>query len=583
MFNKNMITDSAKRLSHFKHNYVNTLTIHNNYETGSCWVDGYDIKIEFLHTQNLFVNRELYPYRCPNVPIHSPIDNESFKKQKFEEYINLRISELCSPDGIESSYMTEDDFGYSYSRGTNYIKGRAIIWDEYGIEFDAKRMTPISLNEIKSFNCFKRAWRDEETTCIEEFISYVEKFPDAKLYITTNESCKRQDYIAEIVRIRNSVRMFPRMLGKLHENSSFAESLSEHELYEHLTIRQPLCGTLYRELCKYLDFNGIVISWYSEENQNLFHRVITKVDEEKRYENAIGTRFIRNYRWEFSIEGGYSLKQRIKDAFNEDSKNKENAKKEYEEEIRLSNIRYNIKNSHQRDSNISFNESTHQYKVDGKILQSVTNFIEGCFPKFETKLFAEKKAIEMGVSPEEVLVLWEQKAKESRDLGTALHRRIEGYYQEITFEPNNDKAFELFKEFANKVKLKPYRTEWTVYDLNHNIAGTIDFVDFQKGEYIIYDWKRSEKIIENGMPVKIDKYGKKGNYPLEHLDNSTYNHYALQLSLYKYILEKNYGIKISDLRLGIFHPAYDKPYILRMPYLEKEINDIFGLRSEVLF
>ena len=55
------------------------------------------------------------------------------------------------------------------------------------------------------------------------------------------------------------------------------------------------------------------------------------------------------------------------------------------------------------------------------------------------------------------------------------------------------------------------------------------------------------------------------------------------LSLYKYILEKNYGMKISDLRLGIFHPSYNKPYVLRMPYLEKEINDIFNLRSEVIF
>ena len=75
----------------------------------------------------------------------------------------------------------------------------------------------------------------------------------------------------------------------------------------------------------------------------------------------------------------------------------------------------------------------------------------------------------------------------------------------------------------------------------------------------------------------------KGNHPLEHLDNTPYYHYALQLSIYKFILENNYNIKISDLRLGIFHPTYNKPYVLRIPYLEKEINDLFNLRSEVLF
>ena len=178
--------------------------------------------------------------------------------------------------------------------------------------------------------------------------------------------------------------------------------------------------------------------------------------------------------------------------------------------------------------------------------------------------------------------MWETKGKESRDLGTALHKKIENYYQGFILN-ESDESFKLFKMFAEKIKLEPYRTEWTVYDWEHKIAGTIDFVNYQNGEYIIYDWKRSDKLIANDMPVKINMYHEKGNYPLEHLDNSSYYHYALQLSIYKYILEKNYGIKISDLRLGVFHPTYKKPYVLKMPYLEKETNDIFNLRSEVIF
>ena len=173
--------------------------------------------------------------------------------------------------------------------------------------------------------------------------------------------------------------------------------------------------------------------------------------------------------------------------------------------------------------------------------------------------------------------MWERKGKESRELGTELHKKIENYYQGIS--SLEDDTFKLFLMFADKVELKPYRTEWVVYDEKHNIAGTIDFVDCQNGEYIIYDWKRSDKIIDNGMPIKISKYDEKGNHPLEHLDNTPYYHYALQLSIYKYILENNYNIKISDLRLGVFHPTYNKPYVLRIPYLEKEINDLFKLRS----
>ena len=279
------------------------------------------------------------------------------------------------------------------------------------------------------------------------------------------------------------------------------------------------------------------------------------------------------------------IKERIE---NEEKVKAEIHQKEWEqrrkaEEARREKFRFNQRNRHYRDSNISFDESTHLYKVDGVTLQSVTNFVKGCFPEFDAEFHAKRQSERTGKSVEEILKIWADKGDETRILGTTLHKRIENYYQDISFSNADDKAFSLFKQFADRITLEPYRTEWAVYDEKYNLAGTIDFVDYQNGEYIIYDWKRSDKIIDNGIPIKCDKYGEKGKYPLEHLDNTPYYHYALQLSLYKFILENNYGIKVSDLRLGIFHPAYDKPYILRMPYLEKEINDIFGLRSEVLF
>lgn len=49
------------------------------------------------------------------------------------------------------------------------------------------------------------------------------------------------------------------------------------------------------------------------------------------------------------------------------------------------------------------------------------------------------------------------------------------------------------------------------------------------------------------------------------------------------IFEKNYGITVSKLCLGIFHAAYNKPYVLEMPYLKNEIDTLFELRSEVIF
>ena len=261
----------------------------------------------------------------------------------------------------------------------------------------------------------------------------------------------------------------------------------------------------------------------------------------------------------------------------EEQKRIEEAKKRREEDRRR---RYNTIHRHSRDGFISFDETSHTYTVDGKSLQSVTNIVENCFPKFDAELHAENTAAKMGITPQEVIDMWERQGKESRELGTTMHQKIESYYQGK--DSREDDAFRLFRMFTDKIKLEPYRTEWTVYDTDHNIAGTIDFVDYQNGEYTIYDWKRSDKIIANGMPVKVSMYQEKGLYPLEHLENCAYYHYALQLSLYKFILERNYDMKISKLRLGIFHPSYDKPYVLEMPYLENEVKMLMDLRSEVI-
>ena len=260
----------------------------------------------------------------------------------------------------------------------------------------------------------------------------------------------------------------------------------------------------------------------------------------------------------------------------------EERKRREAEEKRLEQYRFNIRNRYWRDRNVSFREADHVYIVDGTPLDSVTTFVKNCFPKFDSEFHAKRKAEALGITKEAVLEMWDKKGRESREQGTAMHKKIESFY--LGKEPSTDETFELFKIFANKITLKPYRTEWAVYDWEQKIAGTIDFVDYQNGEYIIYDWKRSDKLIaKNGLPIKNSLYGEKALPPIENLDDSPYYHYALQLSLYKYILEKNYGITVSKLRLGIFHPSYNKPYVLEMPYLQNEIDTLFGLRSEVIF
>lgn len=341
------------------------------------------------------------------------------------------------------------------------------------------------------------------------------------------------------------------------------------------------------ECCKLLEHKNDLLSTYNRKpyiNRVGVKTIRTKHGGEIDYNTTGWSNIVRGrhvsliHNWVVSLRPILELEEE-KDLKRQEEEYK---KRREAEDRRMEPYRFNVRNKHWRDDRVSFREANHIYIVDGTPLDSVSTFVKNCFPEFDSEFHAKRKAEALGITKEAVLEMWDKKGRESREQGTVMHKKIESFY--LGKEPSTDETFELFKIFADKIALKPYRTEWAVYDREQKIAGTIDFVDYQNGEYIIYDWKRSDKLIaKNGLPIKNSLYGEKALPPIENLDDSPYYHYALQLSLYKYILDKNYGITVSKLRLGIFHPSYNKPYVLEMPYLQNEIDTLFGLRSEVIF
>jgi len=65
--------------------------------------------------------------------------------------------------------------------------------------------------------------------------------------------------------------------------------------------------------------------------------------------------------------------------------------------------------------------------------------------------------------------------------------------------------------------------------------------DPEDNKYTLVDWKTNKKI-------NIKSYrGKTGILPAtENVEDCNFNHYALQLSLYRYILENYYGLIIKN-------------------------------------
>ena len=232
---------------------------------------------------------------------------------------------------------------------------------------------------------------------------------------------------------------------------------------------------------------------------------------------------------------------------------------------------YNTLHSHERDNLLSFDSVNHIYThANGLTFKSVTTLVEECFEKFDVDYWAPRIAKKSGITESDLRAQWEAKAENARTLGTLMHSKIEKYYLGET--PVTDETLRLFELFTRDNNLNPYRTEWAIYDEESGIAGTLDFLDYTDGQFTIYDWKRSDKIIENGQPLISNRYNKTAYPPISHIPDTTYWHYALQLSIYRYILQKNYDITIRSNRLAIFHPSYQTYHLIDVPYLEKEAH-----------
>ncbi|MCM1076477.1 MAG: hypothetical protein NC411_03855 [Bacteroides sp.] len=238
-------------------------------------------------------------------------------------------------------------------------------------------------------------------------------------------------------------------------------------------------------------------------------------------------------------------------------------------------MNYNELNAHPRDSFLSFDAESHTYTLGNRTLTSVTTIVEDCFPKFDADYWAERKAPSLGLTPEQLKEQWAENARRSRSLGTEMHEKIERYYLGEDCGDDGD-AYALFRHFAAAERLYPYRTEWRIYMEQYGVAGTLDFLERRPdGTFNIYDWKRSKKLLAtDGSVERMNRFGKCGFYPVNHLPDCSYHHYSLQLSIYRFILENCYGIPVSHLKLGVFHPDYSMAYVIPVPYLRMEAEAV---------
>ena len=554
---------------------------------------GYHINLYYLNAVNVIINDAIVPsFDYSNkdnqrVILQSRLELFMSKEQESRKMHNERNK--------ESKYPTE--------------YGNTLICDEFGIDLSQCGVESIDVNSLKWPNC--------------PFKDFYCGLTGAKFYCSNpNETVRK------VIRLRENATLF-NVKGVKNKNgktypfndeiyNNYLEYGMEHDGYGNIWINDFIVNL---DLSDHVDNNlswkgesvvGRALSWkFGKDLSDLDEKTydiintITPLYRPFHRRNKIIYPSVENY-YEYKIqifgngvpvpkfedfsfpvhflveaektyirnfERHAAKLKRLQDEQKAQQKREmELKKKRQEDEERKCD--FNLKNKHYRDANISLRDS-HYYLQSSKLL-GITRVVNNFFPQFDADYWAGIKAPLLGKSKEQLLEEWEQKRIESANAGTKLHQKIDDYYHHKTIQAE-DKDFVLFKQFAEAYKLNPYRSEWAIYDEDSGVVGVVDMLDYSNGVYILYDWKRSEKIVEGGQPITKSKFDEYGLKPIENVPNTDYWHYALQLSFYRYILEKNYGIRIKESKLVVLHPTLNLPIVLTTPYMIDKVNKIIAV------
>ena len=118
----------------------------------------------------------------------------------------------------------------------------------------------------------------------------------------------------------------------------------------------------------------------------------------------------------------------------------------------------------------------------------------------------------------------------------------------------------------------PYRAEYSIYDENEQIAGTVDSLWFdESGRIVMVDWKRCRQMLTGDLSEQSQQVfnGKRGLVscrnsslpgPCRDFFDVSYNHYLAQQTLYVHILNSRYGCNVARILLVQCHPEVSDDY-----------------------
>lgn len=237
-----------------------------------------------------------------------------------------------------------------------------------------------------------------------------------------------------------------------------------------------------------------------------------------------------------------------------------------------------------------FFEEDHHYEYKGqRVGISVTRLIEEYTNEFNAEEVAEKVAIKENKSIQEVLDEWEYKNKFACVKGSTCHEYAQSLWSGEEWNLQSFDKSGLYLASVSKItrqadnfynyyqdRLEHLADEFVIGSEEYDVASAIDhlFINKLTGGLVLVDYKTNSDI------HKTERYAKNMKVPLTHLKDYTLNHYFIQLSIYKYLVEKYTNLKIEEMFIVYFSENIENYEIIEIPYLKEEIKKILENRRK---
>lgn len=238
-----------------------------------------------------------------------------------------------------------------------------------------------------------------------------------------------------------------------------------------------------------------------------------------------------------------------------------------------------------------FYEDGHYYECKGKKVGiSVTTFIHEFCNEFDAEEMAEKVANRDGKTIQQVLDEWAYKRDFSCEKGTTCHEWSQSLwsgaeYKALLYDESKEYMSALIKIRSQAVNFKnDYENilehlidELPIGSEEYDIASCVDHLFYNKltGGLVLVDYKTNS--LMDGYNKKA--YKKAMKVPLSHINDDALHHYHIQLSIYKYLIEKYTGLKVDEMFIVYMSENIENYEIIDIPYLKEEVEIILELRK----